>query len=128
MYVGGPASLINGGCHSCANVDLHLGLDRGNQYPHCVHSVTAGTQLLVEYGRDYRPDIFCADCTNALSTNSRVPDPKAENVDHVPVLEEFKQQGFNPHSTSNFVSALHAEAVYYETLTLNTKENKTQRV
>jgi len=124
VYIGGPASLINGGCHSCANVDLHLGFDRRNQFPHCLNEIITDSQLLLEYGQDYRVDIFCAECTNALSTNSREPDPRAHAVSHVPVLEEFKGEGFIPLSTSDVVAALHAEAAFYRKLTEETKECK----
>lgn len=123
VYIGGPGSLVNAGCHSCANVDLHLGLNRGNQYPHCLHNLSAGSQLLIEYGKDYRPDIFCADCQNALTLNQK-PDPKSLNINHAAVLNEFKQPGFNPLSTADVVSALHAEASFYESLTLKTRREK----
>jgi hypothetical protein len=120
-YMAGPAALINAACASCTNCTLALDFDKSPRQQHttAVKVIPAGGQLSIDYGRDYRKDMFCCCCDCMLSCElSDIPQP------HIPIIPALAPVPFNGLNTAHYISALHAETQQYYIATAKKKRNK----
>jgi hypothetical protein len=120
-YVAGPAALMNAACAACANCTLALDFDKTPSEQHAIalKPIAAGAQLAIDYGRDYRKDMFCCNCGNQLAHElSQVPQP------HIPIIPALAPIPFNGLNTAHYIAALNAESQQYYAAATRRKRNK----
>lgn len=123
-YVAGPAALINAACVSCANCSLALDFEKPHSQQHVttIKPITAGTQLTIDYGRNYRADMFCCSCGRGLGK-----EPSAVQQPHVSIVPALAPIPFNSNNTAHYIAALHAEAqIYYSATVVSNRSKLTQ--